>query len=108
ESGSYCFDALLKACPDLDAVFCANDYMAAGAINRALASGISIPRDLHIIGYDDREFASFWPIPITTFAQPLEYMGELGATMLFERIDGRNPEPSMIKLAPTLIARRSS
>jgi len=108
ESGAYCLDILLERCPDMDAVFCANDYMAAGAINRALARGLAIPDDLRVVGYDDREFASFWPIPITTLALPLERMGEVSAAMLFERIEGRSPDPMRVLLPSSLIVRQSS
>lgn len=101
-------DVLLEVCPDMDAVFCANDYMAAGAINRALARGRTIPDDLRVVGYDDREFSSFWPIPITTFALPLERMGEVSAAMLFERIEGREPDPMRVLLPSRLIIRQSS
>lgn len=107
-SGEHCMDTLLEICPDIDAVFCANDYMAAGAINRALARGLAIPRDIRIVGYDDREFASFWPIPITTFSLPLEQMGEVSATMLFDRIEGHEPERERVLLPPRLIVRSSS
>ncbi|MEN6491481.1 MAG: LacI family DNA-binding transcriptional regulator [Rectinema sp.] len=108
ESGAHCMDVLLEVCPDMDAVFCANDYMAAGAINRALARGRTIPDDLRVVGYDDREFSSFWPIPITTFALPLERMGEVSAAMLFERIEGREPDPMRVLLPSRLIIRQSS
>lgn len=108
ESGARCLEALLERCPDIDAVFCANDYMAAGAINRALAHGLTIPDDLKVVGYDDREFASFWPIPITTFALPLERMGEVSATMLFECIEGQKPDPMRVLLPSSLIVRQSS
>jgi len=108
ESGARCMELLLETCPDMDAVFCANDYMAAGAINSALAHGLAIPRDLKVVGYDDREFSSFWPIPITTFALPLERMGEVSASMLFERIEGREPDPMRVLLPSSLIVRQSS
>lgn len=108
ESGARCFELLFERCRDVDAVFCANDYMAAGAINRAGAHGMRIPGDIRVVGYDDREFASFWPIPITTFAQPLERMGEVSAGMLLERIAGKVPDPMRVLLPPRLIARQSS
>ncbi|AEJ18778.1 LacI family DNA-binding transcriptional regulator [Gracilinema caldarium] len=108
ESGARCLDILLEQHPHIDAVFCANDYMAAGAINRAFAHGLGIPSDLKVIGYDNREFSSFWPIPITTFALPLERMGEMSAAMLFDCIEGRNPDPMQVMLPSTLIIRQSS
>jgi LacI family transcriptional regulator len=108
ESGAPCLDSLLASCPGMDSVFCANDYMAAGAINRALVRGLSIPRDLRVLGYDDREFASFWPIPISSFALPLEAMGETGMSMLFGSIEGRQPEPLHALLPARLIERGST
>jgi DNA-binding LacI/PurR family transcriptional regulator len=108
ESGARCVDQLLTATPEIDAVFCANDYMAAGAINRSLERGRSIPGDLKVIGFDNRDFSSFWPIPITTFELPLEEMGEKSASMLFELIAGRDPDPRQILLDSHLIARKSS
>lgn len=108
ESGARCLDELLDRSPDIDAVFCANDYMAAGALNRATERGLSIPRDLKVVGFDNREFTSFWPIPITTFALPLELMGEKSAAMLFDRIDGRVPNPMKISLPSRLIVRKST
>ena len=108
ESGARCLETLLAANPRLDALFCANDYMAAGAINKALALGRSIPGDLRVVGYDDREFASFWPIPITTFALPLERMGQVSASLLIDRLHGRASEADGMFLASELIQRASS
>ena len=101
-------ETLLLRFPEFDAVFCANDYMAAGAINQASARGLSVPNDIKIIGFDNREFGAFWPIPITTFALPLLTMGEKSAEMLFERIEGRYPEPMHVTLPSNLIQRSSS
>jgi len=108
ESGANCLEALFKRIPTIDAVFCANDYMAAGAINHAISRGLAIPGDLKIVGFDDREFASFWPIPITTFALPLTGMGETSAEMLFQRIEGHNPDPLHVTIPSRLITRLSS
>lgn len=107
-SGAQCLDKLLGTLPDIDAVFCANDYMAAGAINEALRRRLSVPEDLKVVGFDNREFGSFWPIPITTFALPLLDMGETSAEMLFAQIDGRTPDPLHVTLPSSLIKRQSS
>jgi len=107
-SGAQCLEELLQTLSTIDAVFCANDYMAAGAINQASSRGLSVPDDIKILGFDNREFGSFWPIPISTFALPLLNMGEMSAEMLFERIEGRDPEPMHVTLPSNLIKRRSS
>jgi LacI family transcriptional regulator len=73
---------LLQINSRIDGIFCANDYIAAGAINRLSEIGYKIPDDIRIIGFDDRDFSSFWHIPISTFEQPLEEMGFLGISAL--------------------------
>ena len=40
--------------------FCANDYMAAGAIDSARRHNINVPEELKVIGYDNRDFSEFW------------------------------------------------
>ncbi|GHV94641.1 DNA-binding transcriptional regulator CytR [Spirochaetia bacterium] len=66
----------------IDGIFCANDYIAAGAINRLTEMGYKIPDDIRIIGFDNRDFSQFWQIPISTFEQPLEKMGFMGISAL--------------------------
>ena len=52
------------------AIFVMNDLMAAGCINSAQEAGLKIPRDLSIIGFDNREIASYLPVPLTTIQVP--------------------------------------
>ncbi len=107
-SGADGLDYLLKLNPDLDGIFCANDFMAAGAMNEAAARGLKVPDRLRILGFDNREFTAFWPIPISTFAQPLHDMGQIGAEMLFDMIEGTSPASGDVRLHPSLIHRRST
>ncbi len=99
---------LLGRIPTIDGVFCANDYMAAGALNATFKAGIKVPETTKILGFDNREFSSFWPIPISSFAQPLTDMGRTSAQILFDLIEGNEPESYEIKLKSTLIKRNST
>ncbi|WP_319563084.1 LacI family DNA-binding transcriptional regulator [Marispirochaeta sp.] len=107
-SGEQGFQELLQCVPAIDGIFCANDYMAAGALNAALKNGIPVPEKMKILGFDNREFASFWSIPITTFAQPLTDMGRTSAQILFDLIEGKEPQYYETKLKSTLIKRNST
>ncbi len=107
-SGELGFFELLNRIPSIDGVFCANDYMAAGALNAAHKSGKRVPEETKILGFDNREFASFWPIPISSFAQPLTDMGRTSAQVLFDLIEGNEPAHYEIKLKSTLIKRNST
>ncbi|MDR1174033.1 MAG: LacI family transcriptional regulator [Treponema sp.] len=99
---------LMKTDPRIDGIFCANDYIAAGAINRLTEMGRKIPGDIRIIGFDDRDFARFWHIPISTFEQPLEEMGFIGMSALrcaiFSALKPQEPQILQSKL----IARTST
>ncbi len=108
DSGRKCMAELLARDSTIDAVFCANDYMAAGAITEAQKRAIPIPQQLRIIGYDNREFDWFWPIPITTFSLPLAEMGEKGALTLIKIIKGKKPEPFHAVIPSKLVIRESS
>jgi DNA-binding LacI/PurR family transcriptional regulator len=99
---------VLSSGGSFDGLFCANDYVAAGAMTAANEAGILIPDDLIVLGFDDREFASFWPIPITTFRQPLARMGRLAAQFLEDRIYHNEEIPGNTLLTSELIQRRST
>lgn len=108
EAGDRGLRSLLNADPAIDGVFCVNDFVAAGAINAAIDLGVRVPDDLKIVGYDDREFSEFWPLPITTFAQPLEEIGRLGAELLFKLLRGETVQEQAHLVRSRLIARKSS
>jgi LacI family transcriptional regulator len=57
-----------------DALFCHNDLIARGAIAAARDNGLQVPKDIAIIGYDDREFSR--NLGISSIALPWSEMGE--------------------------------
>lgn len=89
------------------AVFVMNDLMAAGCINYALESGLKIPQDLSIIGFDNREIASYLPVPLTTIQVPNTKIGHESAKMLLALMQGRQVEQNCMILPCTLIERAS-
>jgi LacI family transcriptional regulator len=92
---------------DLDALVCACDTIAIGAMRAAKELGIRLPVDLAITGYDNIPFSRDLDPPLTTVQVPKELMGELAARRLIERI--AHPDwPPIIQVAPTkLVVRRS-
>ncbi|MFI7063130.1 LacI family DNA-binding transcriptional regulator [Kribbella sp. NPDC050124] len=74
------------------AILAANDRGAIGVILAATSLGLSVPRDLSVIGYDDEQFlAAEVPPGLTTIALPHREMGQLAATELLARIAGEAP-----------------
>jgi LacI family transcriptional regulator len=105
--------ALLRSYPKLDAIFCANDHIALGALKMAHELKLRVPEDLGVVGFDDRpESAYFYP-PLTTVAQQLNEVGSLAVRELQRIIEtaqrGKPAEkPGAILLQPTLVVRASS
>ncbi len=101
---------ILTTNSEVDGIFCSNDYMAAGAITAAEKMGRKVPDSLLVLGFDNREFSSFWPTPISTFQPPLEQMGQLGMQMLLTLIQNpeRGVENTITKMPSSLIIRKST
>lgn len=74
-----------------DAVICANDVMAASAINTLEAAGYRVPADVAVSGFDNTYSDHNFRIELTTVDRPLYQSGELACRMLSEKISGKAP-----------------
>ena len=68
------------------AVFARNDFTAIGAMTAIKEAGLSIPKDIAIVGFDDIPMATHTSPPLTTVRQPMRLQGQLAAEMLLRRI----------------------
>jgi LacI family transcriptional regulator len=76
---------------DIPEVFLiASDSMAIGALRAIHETGLNIPEDLAIVGFNDIPTAKYTFPPLTTVKVHTEYMGELAIELLVERLNGRN------------------
>jgi LacI family transcriptional regulator len=92
-----------------DAVFAANDQLALGLLQSFTATGIRVPEEISMIGFDDIDFASQSSIPLSSVRQPRQLIGELAAQLLFDEIE--NPAGHVhqqIVFTPELVVRDSS
>jgi len=99
---------LLDRHPEIDAIFVGNDLMAAGCIQAAVSRGLRVPLDLALVGYDDRYLAEALSPPLTSFAYPLNQMGQKAAHLLINRLLRRKARlvPS-VTVAGNLVIRAS-
>jgi DNA-binding LacI/PurR family transcriptional regulator len=90
------------------AIFAASDEMAIGASLAARDLGLTIPRDVSIVGIDDHELADFFQL--TTVAQFPQGQGELAAELLMAQLEpSRQEEPALTVALPfELIVRAST
>ena len=98
---------------DLDhppsAIFCANDHMAIGAMQRLQEEGRRVPEEVSVVGYDDTEMCQIVAPNLTTVRQPLELMGELGAGEVLRQIEEEEKRSAIhTNLEPQLIVREST
>ena len=79
---------MLKCRNRLDALICANDLTAIGAIDCARnVFGLGVPDQLSIVGFDGVGPATWSSYSVTTIRQPVRRMTEAAVAMLIERID---------------------
>ena len=98
----------LQLRPDLDALFCANDLLAIGAI-RVLQGARDVPRDVSVIGYDDIAIAADSTVPLTSVAQPKYELGRAAGELLLREIrDGEHHRHERILFQPEVTVRSST
>ena len=107
ESGEREMPKLLALKKRPSAIFAASDYMAIGAMRVMKAQGISIPKDLALIGFDNTLEAAYVEPALTTIRQPLQEMGEKAVDLAVRSMNDENFEPHTLTLKPELIKRQS-
>jgi len=90
-----------------DALVCANDELALATMKALQYSGIRIPDDIAIVGWDDVMTARYVSPGLTTVRQPLYELGRAAATRLHERIAGAPTAPEPLILPTELVLRTS-
>jgi LacI family transcriptional regulator len=89
------------------AVFAANDEMAAGVIDAAIACGIRLPDQLPVVGFDDTRIATMTRPQLTTVHVPMSSMGAAAVELLCQRIEDPNRPATRLSLESELIVRQS-
>lgn len=96
---------LYSAGKSFDALFCTSDLMAMSCISSLQQTGVSVPGDVAVIGFDDVHLSAFFNPPLTTVRQKIG----IGASLLVEKlllaIDGEQSESEI--LSADLIIRKS-
>jgi DNA-binding LacI/PurR family transcriptional regulator len=69
------------------AIFAANDVMATGVIDAVCDLGLHVPKDISVLGYDDRDMARFLKPPLTTVRLPMADIGSAVAKMLIDSLE---------------------
>jgi LacI family transcriptional regulator len=119
--------ALVKAGQPFTALFAFNDVSAIGAIRALRQSGLRVPQDVSVVGFDDIRSAAYQNPSLTTVRQPLRKMGTIAAETVLRSVrrfrpggSGKSsssragfasptpPARSQIVVAPELIVRETT
>lgn len=105
-SGVSAVQSLLAKSIKFSAIFAANDMTAMGARLALYRTGIRVPDDVSIVGFDDQAESAFVAPPLTTVKQPAHEMGIAAADAMIKLIAGEDVK--IPKLESKLIIREST
>ncbi|MBN2411694.1 GntR family transcriptional regulator [candidate division KSB1 bacterium] len=92
---------------NITAVFAGHDRIAYLVYTVARQSGLRIPEDISLVGYDDLPSSSSHPVRLTTMHQPIYEMGKQSMKLIMSRINGDVSEPQKVILKSYLVERFS-
>lgn len=91
-----------------DAIFCANDLLAIGALSALRGAGLDVPADVALVGMDDTPLSKVtWP-PLTSVDLGSAERARIAVELLLKRIEDPAREPQVVGVEPRLVARASS
>ncbi|RLL40578.1 LacI family transcriptional regulator [Oceanobacillus piezotolerans] len=106
EGGQQAMRSLLNELDKPNAVFSVSDVLAIGALKEIQLQGLKVPEEIAVVGFDKISFSNMTNPTLTTIAQPMYKMGCMSATMIINKIRGKEVE-SLI-LDHELIIREST
>lgn len=107
QSGWRAAQRLLEYIDSFEAVFCANDQMAIGALQAFREAGFAGTRTPAIVGYDDHPLARFAQPPLTTVAADMVNVGREAARRLLYLLDHIDAEATHLAIPTHLVIRSS-
>ena len=91
EDGRAALDAFLRLPDPPTAVLCYNDLSAIGLLAAAARSGVRVPGELSVVGYDNIPLSEYTVPPLTTVEQPKAAMGRAAVEVCLAALEGHPP-----------------
>lgn len=108
EWGRTAAERILEASPLPDAIVCANDLTAVGALQALRDHGVAVPRDITITGFDDTILATAAEPRLTTVHQPTDKLAHHAVSLVRALTSDRHMVAQRVTFAAQLIVRESS
>ncbi|WP_373231054.1 LacI family DNA-binding transcriptional regulator [Cohnella sp.] len=107
ETGYLAMQRLLRLPDRPTSVICCSDLSAVGAMEAIRDSGLSVPQDISVIGFDDIEIASYVQPALTTVRQDMITIGKRAIELLDDLINDEQLAPPEAIIPTELIIRGS-
>jgi LacI family transcriptional regulator len=108
EGGYAATSQLLRQRRPPDGLLFSNNLMTVGGLQAIAETGLAIPGDIAVVGFDDASWATALRPPLTVVAQPTYEIGQRAAKLLLRRVEGEKFPPRHVVLRAELIERASS
>lgn len=96
QGGEQAAETLLQTERFFDALLCASDRQAAGAITTLQRHGFAVPDDVRVMGYDGHPFGARMRPRLTTISQPIVELGRRAVAALEQVLVGQAPERTQV------------
>ncbi len=99
---------LLSRADPPTAIFASSDVAALGVLRAARDAGLTVPRDLSVLGFDDIVEASYASTALSTVRQPLREMGHIAVQRLLSLLLDPAQPPARIVMETELVIRQTT
>jgi len=90
------------------AVLTSNDRAALGLMDVLIRSGVRVPQDVSVVGYDDSSLAQLAHVDLTSVNQDAQQQAEGAVQAAMERVEGQRAQARELVLEPRLVVRGTS
>jgi LacI family gluconate utilization system Gnt-I transcriptional repressor len=94
--------------PKIDAVFCNNDTLALGVLFECLSSGIRVPEDVGIAGFNDLDFMEAAEPALSTVRTHRYRIGYAAMAAIRAKLNGEQPDSRIVDVGFEIMQRRST
>lgn len=107
EAGFQAMERLVSRCPEVTAVFCANDLLAIGALSALSKRGMAVPQQISLVGFDDSEWARHAVPALTTMKIHSRAMARAAVRRILERLETPDLPAVVVEFPIDLVSRDS-
>ncbi len=108
QGGAAAAERLLRAVPELTALYASTLGQAVGAMHAVRSLGLRIPEDVSVVAYDDLPLADYLDPPLTTIGMPLQELGAAAVDAVLRQLGGGASADVVVPTRPVVLQRRST